>query len=250
MTLSIGLQTVNHLGIEEILHKVKDLNLSAFEVFFDKYLPKDISPYCRDWFNKLNDDPGFTLTIHGPLEDISNSSWLEIMGDCLEFAHQYGAKLFTIHPGLDLSTFLKKAQKLVEMAVRDYEGIQIAIENIPSTPADVMNKILGELRKYRNVGLTFDIGHSQLAPISPREQKRSAVDYLKRLKAPILECHVHANRGEQDEHLSICDKSGVIDVERIICTLISQKHFRGPFILEYFRGNMKKDVQYIKKLIT
>ena len=70
------------------------------------------------------------------------------------------------------------------------------------------------------------------------------------LEVPILECYVHTNRGKKDEHLSIQNAAGVISLRDVLRNLIDQKEFSDPFIFEYFRGNMEKDLQIMRNWLT
>jgi sugar phosphate isomerase/epimerase len=248
--LSVGLQTVQHLKIETVLQKIHEFNISAFEIFFNGFLPRDISHQVRILLEKLKKTPEFLLTVHTPLIGLSESFWFDVMEECLEFAQKCGARLCTIHPDPDPSKFLQKAIPLIKLALKDYKEITILIENTPSTPADIMNEIFSQIKQYKNVGLTYDMGHSQLAPLTSHNQKKSAVEYLEKLNGPILECHIHTNRGKEDEHLSIRDTAGIIDLKAIIRTLIERKKFTGPLIFEYYRGDMREDIQLLKDLIN
>lgn len=248
--LSIGLQTVKHLKIETLLQRLHEFNIHTFEIFFDDFLPRDISHQVRKQLKRLGEEPEFLLTIHAPLIEVSKTFWVDIMKECLDFAHNYGARLCTIHPDPKPSKFLQKAIPLIELALKDYKEITILIENIPSTPADIINELFEHVTGYKNVAFTYDIGHSQLAPVTSHSQKRNPVEYLKKLNGPILECHVHTNRGESDEHLSIRDAAGMIDLRAIIRTLIARKKFGGPLIFEYYRGYMRKDIELMEELIN
>ena len=248
--ISIGLQTVQHLKIETLLQKIHEFNLFAFEIFFNGFLPRDVNHKVRILLEEVEKNPEFLVTLHAPLIEVSKSFWFDVMEECLAFAQKYGARFCTIHPDPHPSKFLHKAIPLIQLALKDYKEITILIENTPSTPADIINEIFTRVGQYKNVGLTYDIGHSQLAPLTSHNQRRSAIEYLKKLKGPILESHIHTNRGKKDEHLSICDIAGIIDLRAIIRTLIERKKFAGPLIFEYYRGDMRKDIQLLKDLIN
>ncbi|TFF97175.1 MAG: sugar phosphate isomerase/epimerase, partial [Promethearchaeota archaeon] len=249
MPISIGLQTVRHLDIRDLLQKVNKFELSAFEIFFDSFRPRDIKIQVKKHLRPLIDNPEFTFTVHAPIICPSKSTWLDIMTNCLEFAGQYRAKLLTIHPSLNISRFISKVISLIKFTLKEFKDIKICIENTPSTSAEMINQVFNKLKKYENIGLTFDIGHSQLAPMTNNSSETSAIEYLRLLEGPILECHVHTNRGKKDEHLSIRNNSGIIDIRRIIHILTEEKKFEGPYIFEYYRKNMEKDVELLKELL-
>jgi len=250
MPLRIGLQTVKHLKIEEVIQTALDFDLNAFEIFFDGYLPRDLTEKSKEYLTKIKNIANFLLTVHSPLISTSQSYWARIMHECLIFAQQYGAALFTIHPDPSSSQFLQKTISLIELAQNDFNEITLLIENTPSTPATMINEIFEQLRQYKNLGFTFDIGHAQLAPISSVPRRKNAINYLEVLEVPILECHVHTNRGKKDEHLSIQNAAGVINLRKVLRILMEQKDFSGPFIFEYFRGNMKKDLQMMRNWLS
>ena len=250
MPFTIGLQTVKHLKIEEILQTTLDYDLNAFEIFFDGHLPRDLTERVKEMLSKVQKTANILLSIHAPLISTSKSYWFRTMHECLLFAQRYGASLFTIHPDPTSSQFLQKAKTLIELAQKEYKELTILIENTPSTPANMINEFFDQLHQFKNVGFTFDIGHAQLSPISSATRRKNAINYLEVLEVPILECHVHTNRGKKDEHLSIQNAAGVISLKEVIRNLIDQKKFSGPFIFEYFRGNMEKDLQMMRNWLS
>ncbi|MBD3214526.1 MAG: hypothetical protein GF311_18075 [Candidatus Lokiarchaeota archaeon] len=245
----IGFQTVKHHSIEYVLKNALDGKLSAFEIFFDGFLPRDIIP---SFINKLNEyriNEELLFTVHSPIIELKDSKWINAMKDSLNFAQKIKANLLTVHAEPKIDLLVSKIKPFLRLCFASYPKLRIGIENTHYTSCEKFNNLMMSLREYPNVGITFDIGHAQLAPLYSKTKLKDPLAYLKNLKSPILECHLHNNDGVHDNHLSITDKKGIINIKEILRELIIHRDFNGPIIFEYFREHMEKDLSYLQKIL-
>ncbi|MGV9199249.1 MAG: sugar phosphate isomerase/epimerase family protein [Promethearchaeia archaeon] len=236
----IGLQTIKGFKIENILNRAIGMGFHAFEIFFDGYGCSDLSSAFQDQLVKRIEKNQVFLTVHAPIWEELNENAKQNLYDHLNFANEMKAHIFTLHPiyPLDefsdfLDTFLSKAQNLVP-------ELQIGIENTPMTSVNDLNSLFSQLEFPKNAGITYDIGHAQLAG--------DVFAYLAELRAPLFECHVHTNDGKSDDHLDIRDPQGVIPIKKILKFLVLKKEFKGPYILEYWREGIYKTYDWLLEM--
>jgi len=244
----IGFQTVKYRKIEEILKYAIEKELSAFEIFFDGFLPRDISHSFIEILNNYRCSNKLFFTVHAPIIQIDETHWIDIMKETLVFSKNVNAKYLTIHAEAREELFLSKLHPLLELCLEKYKRMKLCLENTPYISCEKMNKILDKLKIFPNVGITFDIGHAQLAYINQSISIKNAFLFLKELEGSIFECHLHNNDGISDSHLSITNRAGVINIKEILRELITKKEFCGPFIFEYFRGDINMDLNFLRNI--
>ena len=98
-----------------------------------------------------------------------------------------------------------------------------------------MINILNKFPEYRNRGITFDTGHSNI--------HSEPVNYLKNLPHDkLLNIHIHDNMGEIDNHLPL--GQGNINFRELIKYLKSID-YKGNFIIEHWNENLKSAIYFI-----
>ncbi|MBI3915368.1 MAG: sugar phosphate isomerase/epimerase [Chloroflexi bacterium] len=130
-------------------------------------------------------------------------------------ASQVGAELITVHPvpcpDADRDTWEQREQLQRDALIAlcpdaQARGVVIAIENMP--PRNVYSpgysdlSSLFALKSIRELGITLDVGHANMAGISLR-------DAVLRLDRRLRHVHVHDNDGSADQHRPV--GSGTVD---------------------------------------
>ncbi len=213
------------------------------EIFFDGFLPQAFPNATRKKIDDLSDT--LYLTIHSPLKNPFEKEGYHDLLDCLNFAIQIKAKIFTIHADYRINKFINFLEDF--LANSNYSEIIIGIENIPGITVNEMNEIFNNLNVYPNLGVTFDISHAQLSPIFLKKKEKNAFKYLKNLNAPIMEIHLHNTDGFSDLHSRI--REGIIDIREILVYMKKEKDFKGPYIIEYWRENVFNDYLWLHELL-
>jgi len=128
----------------------------------------------------------------------------------IALAAQVGAGLITVHPtpcpDYERATLARREQlqrqALSELCDRaDTQGIVLALENMPSpnvyAPGFVyMHSHFALLEEIPALGITFDVGHANMAGISLR-------DTVLHVRHRLRHIHVHDNDGSADQHLPV-----------------------------------------------
>ncbi len=195
-------------------------------------------PTVEAMFRDLIPSYKLSYSIHAPISDINlaslnerirEDSILEILTTA-ETAASLDIDLITIHPGLTSMSVPYMEEKAMEKAKRSLSsidrisaqyGVRIAVENMPSFPfmlghtAEEMNDLIGTT----NLGFCLDIGHGNTTGQTD--------ELIKAFRDRLVNVHIHDNRGEMDEHLTLGE--GNIDFKKIIDSL---KGYTGNYIIE------------------
>jgi sugar phosphate isomerase/epimerase len=157
--------------------------------------------------------------------------------EAIEFTHDVGAELLTVHPGWkDLFGYrypdeayalaIEGHRELAEVA-SDY-GVRIGIENMPpfwlsfcTDPKEAYAMIQAVNRE--NVGLTLDVGHANLLGAKAIEE------FVTTLNDRIFLVHIHDNDGKRDQHNVIGE--GTINFHQLISLLV-QANINVPLSIE------------------
>jgi len=183
------------------------------------------------------------LTVHSPITvDYTK------LTDSLIFARDIGAELLTIHPLSTRSDFLKPMLKniitLAEFALSI--NIKLGLENGLNfgkyQTAEDMNKIFNEIYQSssqltRVVGLTFDVGHANLAS--------TPAEFLNGFNYPVIHVHLHDNNSLVDSHSKIGE--GNINFTEIF-SILKKRNYSGAFILERWHDTIIEELEYLVQL--
>ena len=250
MNIRVGCQTVIGRGILETLQEAIRLRGQCFEIFFDGFLPLDISSSRRNQIYRIARNRDLLLTVHAPLLSLLEKENADSIAETFTFTTGVRAKVLTIHADPNYKEFSPKLLEFIHQSQLEECGVKISIENTPATSPQLLNQIVEEIRgDFKKIGVTFDIGHAYLHILEKRTPQKSLQEYLAQLNGPIYEVHAHANNGQEDTHWSVQKFSERVDMNTVFEYLIQKKNFNGPIILEYWRENMKKDLDYLDTMI-
>lgn len=154
------------------------------------------TPFCLDY--QVSGSPTW-LSI-AALEKLMRQKAVDEIKWAIEFAELVPVPMAVVHMGIPGDTF---NQRHLEATYQSLEtllpfsrslGARIALENIPNTLSriSVLRELL-EGPQYKDVGICFDSGHSNLTG-NPSDEIRSG-------EGLILTTHLHDNHGLRDEHL-------------------------------------------------
>lgn len=242
--IKIGLQTHWAIPLERPFVEAKKLKLKAVEIFFDKkgihgFMPRDLKDDARNFVRK-NIINGIDVTVHAPNMDYSNNSWISEFEDTLNFCSNIYNCPVTIHPPiLEYKKILSEMGKII---LSSKTKSNILFENtIDTTSPFAIDRYIKFLSDFigREVGLTFDAGHANIATKNPYK-------FLMGVDSRIKHLHLHNNFSDTDSHLSITN--GTIDF-RMIIDILSKRNFSGIGILEYWRPEFfERDINFLREL--
>lgn len=209
--------------------------MDSVDILFKKipghgFHPTDIYPPTRQQIKEL----GLDLSVHAPVADLGTPEGLQLLEESVQFCADTGSKMVTIHPRtIANATVLRDIAKICS----PYRSrILFSFENTGYAAClEELDRITRSFTDLIGIqcGVTFDIGHANLYPAGP-------ISYLKQIKSPIIQLHIHDNHGSRDEHLP--PGQGNINFARVFGAL-DEIGFSGRGILEYwdpdgFRGNI------------
>jgi sugar phosphate isomerase/epimerase len=195
-------------------------------------------PSIESRFRDLMPSYKLSYSIHAPISDINlaslnerirEDSILEILTTA-ESAANLNIETITIHPGLTSMAVPYMEEKAVEKAKKSLSsidrisaeyGVRIAVENMPSFPfmlgqtAEDLNELIGTT----NLGFCLDIGHANTTG--------QLDELIKQFRDRLINIHIHDNRGEHDEHLTLGE--GNIDFKSVISKLGG---YSGNYVIE------------------
>lgn len=227
------------LPFEYALEKAFD----AFEWFPDKdvsgsgWEEKDLDAGAREWIRGCGLERDIRFSVHGALRaDPFHPDAITAFKDSLILFEDIGASLFNIHFPLeqDLRDYLEAIKPLIRYFLA--KGGQLAIENVPSTSPEDVNRFFALLKRakvpIRHVGLCLDLGHANL-------HSTTRNDYLRYLhgiheSVPVIHIHAHENHGDTDSHLPIFSGPSALDESglRAFAEWLKRRNFGGAVILE------------------
>jgi len=165
------------------------------------------------------DRSGLFFVAHAPDTRVSDLDGLARIREAVAYAQLFRPRSITIHPILAPSA--NQAPGSIEGKVREIVtlaetagafGAVIACENTSEVPEDMRPA----LEAHPNIGLTLDIGHSEL--LSPRNK---SLDFINAWPDRIRHVHIHDNIGgdtyHEDLHLPLGE--GRIDFAPIMAAL-------------------------------
>ncbi len=191
-----------------------------------------------DGISRILEEHGLKCQVHAPIcdwniaamSDRIREASVEETVETIGAASRMGAGLVTVHPGLSSMAVpgleeravlrAKDAAKRIDRVAEEH-GIAVAMENMPELPFFLGRKAsqLAEIIDGTDLSVCFDIGHANTAG--------QIDDMIDLLGDRIANIHIHDNRGEKDEHLTIGE--GCIDFRRVIKRMGG---YRGNWIIE------------------
>jgi len=228
---------------------LKDLNF-AVKNGFDYYEIQgigekfDFNPQTIRKIKRISEENNISLNLHAMqclrpvaslIPEISYGI-VKFMKKEINLAHKIGVRRITIHGGekdrpkrkasvaKNFKVLIKNLKEIVKFG-RKYK-IKIGLENsflsdrLCRTPKD----LLLVASSVRGLGITFDVGHANIINLGP-------VEYFQKIRAFVINVHLHDNNGKFDEHALI--GKGNINFKKFLkeCKKLG---YHGPFILEIF----------------
>ncbi|NLM03405.1 MAG: sugar phosphate isomerase/epimerase [Clostridiales bacterium] len=232
-------------------YRAIEINLNVPAFFPEKYNLED-----RQKIREKIEEEGIILSFHAP-EDIPlyhlhenvRKAGLERFKECIDFAKDIGGKKITIHPGESvcftqtdkkiylIDVYAKEYKKifresLIELRDHAKDEVEVCIENVGNFN-QLIKDVLEELIPQGGLYLTWDIGHSY--------GKQEDIDFFKKNREYIRNCHIHDHNGKQDHQvigdgnidfieyfqiLKDMDTSFIIEVRPIEKALLSREKLR------------------------
>ncbi|MBS3815358.1 MAG: sugar phosphate isomerase/epimerase [Hadesarchaea archaeon] len=236
-----------------------DLNLDYVEIILD--MPHFPINQYEDKISELKStikNLDLKVRIHGRFWDLNPISQypqireiaLNRTLESIEVCEELNGDVVTIHPG---RCWFRENQELFREYKENYheyireieekareKGIMIGVEtgaqeiDLPHGTEEY-NEILD---KFKNVGITLDVGHAFIATQTGEENnpEKGVVELIEELNGGLINVHLHDNFGQNDQHLPL--KEGKINFNTILKAL--DKHYGGPIILELWKPSKPK----------
>ncbi len=249
----------------EFIRLLRRLGFGHLELLCEPGLayPRELSASARRELRAALEETNLELTLHAPFRDINLASLNPLireasarqLQECLELAHDLGARRIVVHPGdlpRDYSEgWLPKAREGLCAALRpvcdraEELGITLGIENLSRKgnrrlvqTAEEHLTLLAELGP--NCKATFDVGHAHTFGLD-------VLRYLEEVLPRLMEVHLHDNDGTGDQHLPL--GAGTIDFPGLF-RLLSVKDYQGPLILEVnSQADLERSRDYLLRFI-
>jgi len=190
-------------------------------------LPQDLGRDRAEELKEKLEERGLETIIHSPVYDVNIASLNPLIRrasvrqtlESVRFAAILGAKVVVIHPGrlpkdfprdyLSNSRINLLTSLSIMARIAGRMGVSLAIENSPRGRAYRLiatpQEHLYILRRVASphLGALLDLGHAHTWGIDLKGYIRMMADHL-------LLCHLHDNKGHEDEHLPL--GKGTLDV--------------------------------------
>jgi glycogen debranching enzyme len=232
----IGSQTSLHYHdlprIEDQFMMAFHNGLNSFEIYFEEgFVPHQIKPELRAWFKSQAAEKDVQLLVRAPLVDPTRADGLQLLWDALGFAKDTGASILIIEMGpVDLRHASEGLARIIENARQ--HGIRVAFQNGRTTTAEDVNALVHLfVHAYPGwVGASVTLG--------PAQQVQGAVEFLRRLQAPLFNVQLSDSNSAGAKHLRF--GAGSVPVDEVVDELV-RRWYRGPMNFAYFFGNIARD---------
>ena len=233
----IAFQSSRYNGLsllDELEFTVKS-GLKCFDLFFDGFLPSDLTEKEIERVFKLKKEE-FFFTLHFPIRHYKEvDSDLE---ELISFTNKLLPLTVTIHFDKITESVIDYIFGKIDKRVKiSFENMTVDINKYSNL--DYLN-FTKMVKKRYNTYSTFDIGHSFI-------NNKDTTSYLKKILniVEISTIHIHNNDGIEDSHLSL-DK-GIIDYTKIV-NFIKEQKLDPVFVIEHWDNNLKS-YEILKKLL-
>jgi sugar phosphate isomerase/epimerase len=239
--------------IHDFLQFVYKKDLTAVELVAEppNCFIGDFNQSDRIAIKRLANDLQLELTLHASYADINiaalnpdvHSRCVDIVKKSLEFAADIGATVVTVHPGNHSVGGIYYLEKVKEINFNSIEklvqyakelNVKIGYENLPIMPWELLDvgyqpvaiREFIEKINVDNLGITWDIGHSNTTEYSLEEYFNNFKDYL-------IHLHLHDNNGYGsgwlDTHTTV--GKGTTNWE-LLFKLLNQINYQNTCVLE------------------
>lgn len=243
--MKIGFQSsaYNNLTLLEELKFAWQNKADFFDVFFDGFMPDDVSPEEYDFINQLKCE-GFDFTVHLPIE--IHKCTEEQLNELSIFVEKIKPVTATVHFDKLNWAFLEKLLSLFG------KNTKLCIENTipdnnPFLNCDYFSFMAETCKKYE-VFSTFDTGHCNVNLTAQNNSSSGSIEVfaagLLQNGVQIATVHNHDNFGDKDSHLAVGD--GIIDFSNFYKTLKTANQ-QPMLVIEHWNNNTKS-LENLKKL--
>ena len=223
----IGFQTSinNELSLLEELKFAMEHKIPVFDIFFDRWLPSDITEEEFALIHKIQVEESLFFTVHLPIEyhSLSNSEKKSFF----DFLNDIKPKTTTVHFDKITIDELQTLYNAVNSVTK------ISIENtIPDTNCENYLKYLEKAKSVGTIYATIDAGHGFVNGI----EAHILAEKIVTLGVEIATFHAHDNDGKRDMHLPVGE--GTIKFDKLFAEL--KKQNVNPYIvIEHWDNNLK-----------
>ncbi len=235
--ISFQTSAYDYLSFAQEITFAIEHNVPAFEIFFDGWMPNDITETERDLLKQAAAN-GMKFSVHSPLRDYLTEQDIKDIMPVITFCREWKACLMTVH-------FDRLAPDIIPLLSSALGDVKLSIENtIPDenvvTSEHYPEYMRKNIAKY-NIYATADIGHAVVNGYNPIE----FVGNLLNDNIPIDCFHIHNNDGQHDLHNDITN--GVIDYNKVL-TFVFEHNIFAHFVTEHWGGNVKS-AEYFSQIL-
>ena len=233
--------------------------------------PRDLAAGEQQAIVSLVKKHGLELRLHPDLGKLHRRveeegiKWTECvrrdMGALAEWALEVGAVSICCDSVRALFDETVAAFELMIEMTRGTElklGVENSQRGVINAP-DKMNEAVERVGDAR-MGLLVDVGHINTTVTKGWIDCGSAAEFLAGLRVPIWDTHIHNNTGQTDDHRTVRDPEGTLDMREVVGGLHSLG-YAGPLNMECTRKARKRsmremeetivaDKEYLEKLIA
>lgn len=237
--MKIGFQTskYDNLTLKEELEFAIKQNVDFFDIFFDEWLPNEITTNEHKLINKLKND-NFPFTVHLPISTPKLSE--NDLSLLLEFIKELRPVTATVH--FDKLTF--ELLEHISNKIKDFTTI--SIENtIPDNHSVYQENYLAFMKKAVKIApiqATFDTGHCHANHYSLIQTVNELCDN----GINIATVHAHDNDGTRDAHDTI--GNGNIDFASFF-KLLKEKKQNPMIVIEHWTDNITS-LERLRNLVS
>ncbi|MBN2361028.1 MAG: sugar phosphate isomerase/epimerase, partial [Deltaproteobacteria bacterium] len=228
--LWLGLQTCRHNGLyieDEMRHTARQ-GMSAFEIFFDGYMPREIDHRARQRFASMAAGMGLRLSLLSPLIPLAGAAGRELLRELVVFAVDVGATLLVVPAGC----VVERAPVAEAVAQAREHGIVVAIGNGPDVArCCTPQRLVDVLAAIPDAEVALDVGHAHLLG-DAASYTAELLELLAATDRRVVHLQLHDNDGRSDDHLSMGDGTVAL---RDVLALLFDSGFDGTGIVEHWR---------------
>ncbi len=226
--ISFQTSAYDYLSFAQEISFAIEHNVPAFEIFFDGWMPNDITETERNLLKQAAAN-GMKFSVHSPLRNYLTEQDIKDIMPVIKFCREWEACLMTVH-------FDRLSPEMIPVLHSALGEVKLSIENtIPDENAVTGQKypeFITEMSRLYPIYATADIGHAVVNGYEPTTFLTTLLQ-----NGVNIDCfHIHNNDGLHDQHRDITD--GVIDYDKLL-TFIFEHQIFAHFVTEHWGGNVK-----------
>ncbi len=235
-----GIVTQLDMELSECFEHAASMDLDFIEIMMDGELNRHTLDEQQDQIRTWADDQDLAIMVHlpfkldigSPLEHVRDGAIKEIEAN-IETAATLGAEKAVLHASSNAWSAAWSVEEIQDLILKSVQtlhetgqehGVEICVENIPSTFFDIHDFPL--LFQETDASMTLDTGHARVSGMESTEMSAFIEEYRDR----ISHFHLNDTRQPQDEHLPF--GAGNLNFAEILAPL--QDDWDGTLSLEVF----------------